>query len=295
MQGDNATTQAQPAMVPMLAMVVTMASLEEMRGNATALVHNVDPADMVKSCLWSVSVKTEKSVKLGLTDISLVLYLKPGVFCPKATEACLAGCLGDTSGHLAMPNGNAQRAMLRRSKWYLEDRQAFSDALVAEASDIVKAWRKANGRRPRVLVRLNGTSDLPWGGTRLDLRRALGHMGGDIADVRFYEYTKKWAHHKNFTLDATEKAHAAVFDCVNVLSRHENTTDAEILDACRRGYTVAVVFSTKAGKPLPETYLGLPVVDGDLHDDRTVDPVGCIVGLRAKGAMRSGNAMVVRV
>ena len=268
-----------------------MASLEAMRGNATALVNNVDPADMVKSCLWSVSVKTEKSVKLGLADISLVLYLKPGVFCPKATEACLAGCLGDTSGHLAMPNGNAQRAMLRRSKWYLEDRQAFSDALVAEAGDIVKAWRKANGRKPRVLVRLNGTSDLPWGGTRLDLRRALR----EIADVRFYEYTKKWEFHKQFTTDAADKAEAAVFDCVNVLSRHENTTDAEILDACRRGYTVAVVFSTKAGKPLPETYLGLPVVDGDLHDDRTADPVGVIVGLRAKGAMRSGNPMVVQV
>ena len=278
-------------MVPMLAMVATMASLEEMRGNATALVNNVDPADMVKSCLWSVSTKTEKSVKLGLADISLVLYLKPGVFCPKATEACLAGCLGDTSGHLAMPNGNAQRAMLRRSKWYLEDRQAFSDALVAEAGDIVKAWRKANGRKPRVLVRLNGTSDLPWGGTRLDLRRALR----EIADVRFYEYTKKWEFHKQFTTDAADKAEAAVFDCVNVLSRHENTTDAEILDACRRGYTVAVVFSTKAGKPLPETYLGLPVVDGDLHDDRTADPVGVIVGLRAKGAMRSGNPMVVQV
>ena len=283
--------RAQPAMVPMLAMVATMASLEEMRGNALALVNNVNPADMTKSCLWSVSVKTEKSVKLGLADISLVLYLKPGVFCPKATEACLAGCLGDTSGHLAMPNGNAQRAMLRRSKWYLEDRQAFSDALVAEAGDIVKSWRKANGRRPRVLVRLNGTSDLPWGGTRLDLRRALR----EIADVRFYEYTKKWEFHKQFTTDAADKAEAAVFDCVNVLSRHENTTDAEILDACRRGYTVAVVFSTKAGKPLPETYLGLPVVDGDLHDDRTADPVGVIVGLRAKGAMRSGNPMVVQV
>jgi len=268
-----------------------MASLEEMRSNAVRLVHMVNPEDMGKSCLWSVSTKTEKSVKLGLADISLVLYLKPGVFCPKATEACLAGCLGDTSGHLAMPNGNAQRAMLRRSKWYIEDRKAFQDALVAEACDIVRSWKRANGRTPRVLVRLNGTSDLPWDATRLDLRRALS---GD-ADLRFYEYTKKWEQHRRFTLDWAEKAHAAVFACVAVLSRHENTKDYEILDACERGYTVAVVFSTKAGHPLPETYLGLPVVDGDLHDDRTVDPVGVIVGLRAKGAMRKGNPMVVQV
>ena len=268
-----------------------MASLEEMRSDAVRLVHMVNPEDMGKSCLWSVSTKTEKSVKLGLADISLVLYLKPGVFCPKATEACLAGCLGDTSGHLAMPNGNAQRAMLRRSKWYLENRQAFSDALVAEACDIVQSWRRANGRTPRVLVRLNGTSDLPWVETRLDLRRALR----EVADLRFYEYTKKWEQHRRFTLDWAEKAHAAVYDCVSVLSRHENTKDFEILDACQRGYTVAIVFSTKVGKPLPETYLGLPVVDGDLHDDRTADPIGCIVGLRAKGAMRKGNPMVVQV
>jgi hypothetical protein len=268
-----------------------MASLEVMRGNALAMVDNVNPADMGKSCLWSVSTKTEKSVKLGLADISLVLYLKPGVFCPKATEACLAGCLGDTSGHLAMPNGNAQRAMLRRSKWYLEDRQAFQDALIAEACDIVRSWKRSNSRTPKVLVRLNGTSDLPWDATRLDLRRALH---GD-ADLRFYEYTKKWELHRRFTLDAAEKEHAARFACVHVLSRHENTKEWEVLDACQRGYTVAVVFSTKAGQALPETYLDLPVIDGDLHDDRTVDPVGCIVGLRAKGAMRKGSAMVVQV
>jgi hypothetical protein len=119
-------------------------------------------------------------------------------------------------------------------------------------------------------------------------------LSGD-ADLRFYEYTKKWEQHRRFTLDAVEKEHAARFACVHVLSRHENTKEWEILDACQRGYTVAVVFSTKAGQPLPTTYLGLPVVDGDLHDDRTVDPVGCIVGLRAKGAMRKGNAMVVQV
>jgi hypothetical protein len=34
---------------------------------------------------------------------------------------------------------------------------------------------------------------------------------------------------------------------------------------------------------LPETYLGLPVIDGDQSDLRFLDPQGVIVGLKAKG------------
>jgi len=41
---------------------------------------------------------------------------------------------------------------------------------------------------------------------------------------------------------------------------------------------VAVVFSE-----LPKTYKGREVIDGDLTDLRFLDPIGCIVGLKAKG------------
>jgi hypothetical protein len=37
---------------------------------------------------------------------------------------------------------------------------------------------------------------------------------------------------------------------------------------------------------LPETYLGRPVIDGDEHDLRFLDPSGVVVGLRAKGKAR---------
>jgi hypothetical protein len=37
---------------------------------------------------------------------------------------------------------------------------------------------------------------------------------------------------------------------------------------------------------LPSTWLGFPVIDGDRHDARFLDPAGVIVGLRAKGLAR---------
>jgi hypothetical protein len=114
---------------------------------------------------------------------------------------------------------------------------------------------------------------------RTAIREACAHIDADLA---FYEYTKNW--------DTKATDHHVT------LSRSENITDQQVLDAVSRGLSVAVVFSTKRGQPLPTTYLGIPVIDGDLSDDRTRDPKGCIVGLRAKGRMaRDISGMVVAV
>jgi hypothetical protein len=65
------------------------------------------------------------------------------------------------------------------------------------------------------------------------------------------------------------------------------------------GGNVAVVFSTKKGKPLPTTYvLGgkeFPVFDGDDTDLRFLDPKGGhIIGLHAKGRARKDTSGFVR-
>jgi hypothetical protein len=64
-----------------------------------------------------------------------------------------------------------------------------------------------------------------------------------------------------------------------------------------RGRNVAVVFSTKRGEPLPQSWQGFTVVDGDLSDLRFLDvppasppgilPFGIIIGLRAKGRAKT--------
>jgi hypothetical protein len=59
---------------------------------------------------------------------------------------------------------------------------------------------------------------------------------------------------------------------------------------------VAVVFNTKKGKPLPKTYYGIKVVEGDDTDLRFLDSKRVIVGLRAKGnAKKDRSGFVVEV
>jgi hypothetical protein len=45
---------------------------------------------------------------------------------------------------------------------------------------------------------------------------------------------------------------------------------------------MAVVFRGE----LPETFRGLPVIDGDKDDLRFLDPKGVVVGLKAKGSAK---------
>ena len=47
---------------------------------------------------------------------------------------------------------------------------------------------------------------------------------------------------------------------------------------------------------VPTEWLGLKVIDGDEHDLRFIDPVGVIVGLKAKGkAKKDQTGFVVRL
>lgn len=71
---------------------------------------------------------------------------------------------------------------------------------------------------------------------------------------------------------------------------------ASIIDHARRGHNVAVALRIGRGRPLPRSIGGVPVVDGDASDNRCADPIGCIVGLRAKGAaIGSGSAFLFDV
>ncbi|MCP4922552.1 MAG: hypothetical protein GY915_00775, partial [bacterium] len=55
--------------------------------------------------------------------------------------------------------------------------------------------------------------------------------------------------------------------------------NALVIALCKSGGNVAVVFRER----LPETWLGLEVLDGDQNDLRFQDKKGCIVGLVEKG------------
>jgi hypothetical protein len=104
-----------------------------------------------------------------------------------------------------------------------------------------------------------------------------------VTFVQFYDYTK---------LPTPELRTMANYHITFSHSGH-NTSDA--LNALSHGVSVAVVFDTRKGESLPETWRGYRVVDGDTHDLRFLDARGAVVGLRAKGnARRQDSAFIVK-
>lgn len=219
--------------------------------------------------------KTAKGEAAGY--LTAVLHLAPattgghGNVCPNATPGCMRSCL-NTAGRGGIMKAGAtsnaiQDARKRRTAFYKLDPKGFEEAL---AEDIRKLIRKAERKGLKLAVRVNGTSDLPGLALALSAR---------FPDVQFYDYTKiplPWMRQRiNYHL---------------TFSRSEANAQ-DWADALSMGINVAVVFDTPRGKPLPETWAGRVVVDGDKHDLRFLDTTGgngwgVIVGLRAKGKAR---------
>jgi hypothetical protein len=102
-------------------------------------------------------------------------------------------------------------------------------------------------------------------------------MARAFPEVQFYDYTK----HPKPWLRTLPNYHLTF--------SHSGHNVADCLEALQHGINVAVVFSTRRGEPLPETWNGSPVIDGDLHDCRFLDSAGVVVGLRAKGMAKARN------
>lgn len=122
----------------------------------------------------------------------------------------------------------------------------------------------------RALVRLNVASDLDYLST---IRKFPG--------ISYYDYSK-----------VTERVEGSLPANYQITySRSERSSESRMQKLLSRGINIAAVFDTPyypqcgvVGR-LPETYLGVRVVDGDLHDWRLreFDGAGVVVGLRLKG------------
>lgn len=218
--------------------------------------------------------KTSKGESYGW--LTGVLYLAPaeeaaivvnGVtvsLCQNASEGCKYGCL-NRSGHGDF-DPNVIEARIRRARELFADRPAFLNRL---RKDIEALIRKANREGLKPAVRLNGTSDLYW---------LVKVLAPEFPTVQFYDYTK---------LPRPELREMPNYHLTFSLSEI-NWDDAK--HALSQGFNLAVPFDVKRGKPLPETWRGLRIVDGDLNDLRFLDGhQGVVIGLRAKGrrAMKS--------
>jgi len=156
------------------------------------------------------------------------------------------------------------RARVARVAWLFRDPPSFLEAL---DKDIAKLETRAlaKGQEPR--ARLNCLSDLDWS----RVYRAHPRVG-------FYEYTKA-VHRVRRWLDGGLPPNLHL-----TLSRSERN-EAQGLALVAQGATMTVVFRVPKGEPLPDSWQGFPVIDGDTSDARWLDPMGSIIGLRAKGAL----------
>lgn len=224
--------------------------------------------------LTTSNPKIEKSISFGY--LTAGLHLAPANLsgyevCHKRSKGCTRSCL-NTAGHGAFTA--VQRARIAKTKFYFEDRTGFADQLVKELSAFV---RKAFRRGLKPAVRLNLTSDLSW--------EDSGIMGV-FPEIQFYDYTKVLTRMAKFLDGGLPPNYHLTF------SRSESNERA-CDSVAAKGGNIAAVFSC-AG--LPPTYKGVPVVSGDAHDLRFLDPSPCYVGLVAKGrAKKDKSGFVIQL
>ena len=210
-----------------------------------------------------------------------VLYLSPASesvpfgganMCPNA-GFCASICLGSESGRMKMPG--SKRARISRTLQYLRERDAFYAQLGKEIDAHVRRCRR---KKLTPAIRPNGAQDLR--GLGLFVARYCANKYGN--EVKVYDYTKI----KPTKIDGYHLTYS--------YSERPEALQAS-LEWLRDGGSVAVVFAIRKGKPLPASWHGYPVVDGDKSDARFQDAPGSVVGLRVKGSLKkaAGNPFVV--
>ena len=231
--------------------------------------------------------KILKGIKQGYN--TYILHLAPADLsgfntCPKATAGCKAACL-NTAGRGGMfKKGEStniiQEARIRKTAFFFEERAGFMEWLVADIKLAIKQSAK-KGLIP--VFRLNGTSDLSW--EKYEVIRdgkLYRNIFAAFPDVQFYDYTKvlgrKISDIKNYHLTFSAA----------------DGNDVDVMKAIQQDYNVATVFGIKKTLPMPESYNGLPVFNGDESDLRFLDPKGVVVGLYAKGKAKKDTSGFVK-
>jgi len=214
--------------------------------------------------------KLMKGEKQGY--LSFVLHLAPSDLsgyntCPMASAGCRAACLNTAGRGGIFKKGEStnviQKARIAKTRMFFEDRETFMLQLVRE---VKAAIRQAEKKNMIPCFRLNGTSDIRWETVSIGGHKNIMEM---FPQVQFYDYTKLTNRRNlpanyHLTFSRSESNEAAL-----------STVEQNI----------AVVFNT-----LPGVYLGRPVISGDDTDLRFLDPVGVVVGLKAKGKARKDTS-----
>lgn len=237
------------------------------------------------------STDSAKAAKAsGYGYLNAIHYMAPatlggaGNLCSHYTIACFLNCLGWQSGQAAMvkdlDNGmnSVRESRKLKAQLFMRDRANYMNRL---ARDIIALDRRAMRESLKLCVRLNGSSDLRFEriSFEVDDKTAKALLKPDIAGqkwtlpslfpaIQFVDYTKN----PNRLGNAPGNLDLTLSYSV------ENSADC--VKALLAGHNVAMIFDGG----LPDSFAGFPVIDGDKHDLRHLDPKGGhIVGLTPKG------------
>jgi hypothetical protein len=214
------------------------------------------------------NTKTNKSLALGYANY--ILHLAPANtsgrnVCPGSSKGCRAACLNFSGRGQWLENKQGlnpiHKARIEKTKYFFNDRGGFLDQLRKEINLAINREIK-RGLVP--VFRLNGTSDI---------RFENYGIFESFPDIQFYDYTKL-SNRRN--LPGNYKL---------TFSRSESN-QSQVKEAFSNGMNVAAAFRDE----LPPIYRGIPVINGDLHDLRFLDPAGVYVGLIAKGPAKKDKS-----
>lgn len=226
------------------------------------------------------SAKIVKNAKLNVQ--TYIIYLAPFKqsgynVCTFASKECITGCL-TASGRAGMDILSGLNIILNsrinKTKLFFENNAYFMDWMNAEITSYQKKAKKVGAI---FSARLNGTSDINYlnylvPGTNKNIFELF-------SNVQFYDYTKDI----NKVLSKVPENYHLTF---SYSGRNINNCKLAIL----RGLNIAVVFQTS---DFPETFLNLPVINGDYTDYRPMDAKNSIVGLTFKKiANKSDNELI---
>lgn len=218
----------------------------------------------------NTSAKIMKNQKVH-NQLTYIIYLAPASqsgynVCAYSTPECRLGCLS-TSGRAGMDilagSTKVQNSRNKKSKLLFEEPEFFMRWVIQE---ITRFKNQAEKRNMGFSVRLNGTSDITFEDILIDDKNIFEIF----PDVDFYDYTKNPVK----VLNDIPNYHLTFS-----YSGRNTIITKKLLS---KGFNVAVVFNVKKETDLPKTFMGYPVVNGDLSDYRIKDGKGVIIGLKWK-------------
>jgi len=243
------------------------------------------------------NTKLAKGLKHGWKTEGIVLAPNTvaglGDVCPFRSPLCTINCL-NLSGKAEMSGfeGEVMNCRRRRTLMFMHAQEAFM-AQVASLIDL-----RAEKMPGRYAVRPNVMSDLVW--EKLKFYNPWSGESNTLLEVfpnvKFYDYTKNCERYSDWLNGDLPSNYYLTFSMSEINALYA-------LHALARGGAVTVIFDALPehtggyahvrypAEPIPDSFCGFPVVDGDQTDLRFEDRErfgipnnqGFVVGLRLKG------------